>query len=112
MGRDDKRWAIGALCAIAIILAAVLLVGLHTEPKGSLAQWSQSLAHSVWPHVWHWLRSPGRKGWATIVQLVGAVVTFYGLGIAWMRVKHGCRGMGHLFRSPGSAASAMSGSPG
>ena len=89
MGRDDKRWAIGAPCAIAIVLAAVLLIGLHTEPKGSLAQWSQSLGHSRWPHVWHWLRSPGRKGWATIVQLVGAVVTFYGLGIAWMRAKHG-----------------------
>ena len=57
---DDKGWAIGAPCAIAMVLAAVLLIGLHIEPKGSLAQWSQSLGHSVWPHVWHWLRSPGR----------------------------------------------------
>ena len=80
---------IGAPCAIAIALAAVLLIGLHIEPKGSLAQWSQSLAHSVWPHVWHCLRSPGRKGRATIVQLVGAVVTFYGLWTAWLRAKHG-----------------------
>ena len=96
MGRDDKRWAIGAPCAIAIALAAVLLIGLHTEPKGSLAQWSQSVAHSVWPHVWHWLRSPGRKGWATIVQFVGAAVTFGGLGIAWLRARHGVTPLGGL----------------
>jgi hypothetical protein len=37
----------------------------------------------------HWLGSPGRKGWATIVQFVGAVVTFGGLGAAYMRARYG-----------------------
>lgn len=56
---------------------------MHVAPKGSLAEWSESLARSVWPHVWHRLRSPGRKGWATIFQLIGAVVTFAALSTAW-----------------------------
>ena len=89
MGRSDRRLAIGAVCGIALTLAATLLIGLHIEPKGSLAQWSQSLAHSIWPLVWHWLRSPGRKGWAIIVQLIGAVVTLFGLWTAWLRATHG-----------------------
>lgn len=84
MGRSDKRLAIGAACGIGFALAASHLIGLHVEPKGSLAQWSQSLADSVW----HWLRSLSRKDWATNVQLLGAVVTFWGLWTAWLRAKH------------------------
>jgi hypothetical protein len=70
-------------------VAAALLIGLHVEPTGSLAQWSQSLSRSVWPHIWQWLRAPGRQGWATIVRFIGAVVTFLGLWTAWLRAKHG-----------------------
>jgi hypothetical protein len=77
------------LCGITIAVAIALLIGLHVEPKGSLARWSQSLSCSAWPHIWHWLRSPGRKGGATIIQLVGAVVTFGGLWTAWLRARHG-----------------------
>ena len=89
MKRFDKRLAIGAMYGIIIAWAIALVIGLHVEPRGSLAEWSQSLARSVWPHISHWLRSPGRKGWATVVELVGAVVTFAGVWTAWLRAKHG-----------------------
>jgi hypothetical protein len=64
------------------------LAGLHLTHVGNLAEWSQSVHRSVWPHVWRALRSPGRQGWATIVQMLGAFVTFAGLGTAWLRAKY------------------------
>ncbi len=69
------RWAIGTVCAITIAVAATLLTGLHIQPYGAAA-------------IWHWLCSPGRKGWATIVQLIGAIVTAIGLALAWLRAKY------------------------
>jgi hypothetical protein len=89
VSRTDRRLVIGAACGIALALAASQLSGLQVEPKGTLAQWSQTLASTVGPHLWHWVRSTSRKDWATIVQLVGAVVTFGGLWTAWLRAKHG-----------------------
>ncbi|MCV7092029.1 hypothetical protein [Mycobacterium interjectum] len=56
-------------------MAATLLTGLRIEPTGLAA-------------VWRWLCSPGRKGWATIVQLVGTIVTATGLAFAWLRAKY------------------------
>lgn len=75
------------MCGITAAVAASLLAGLHETPVGNLAEWSQSLHRSVWPGLWVTLRSPGRKGWATIVQMLGAFVTFAGLLVAWLRAK-------------------------
>jgi hypothetical protein len=49
----------------------------------ALAAWG--VATKGWRHRLH---SPGRKGWATIVQLIGAIVTAIGLGLAWLRAKY------------------------
>jgi uncharacterized protein YoxC len=86
VGRSDRRLLVGALCGISLTLAAALVLG---QPRGSLAVWSRELARGYWPDLWHLLRSPGRKGWATIVQFVGTTITFGGLGTAYLRARHG-----------------------
>jgi hypothetical protein len=83
VGRDDRRLIVGALCGISATLATALLLG---QPHGSLAVWSAELgAHHYWPHLRHLL---ARKNCATAIQALGALITFYGLGSAYVRAKH------------------------
>ena len=82
MGRGDRRLLVGALCGISVTLAAALLLG---QPHASVAVWSRELALLYWPHVRHLL---ARKNCATAIQSLGALITFYGLGQAYIRAKH------------------------
>jgi len=61
VGRDDRRLVIGALCGIALCLGAAML--LRQVPWASF----------------------GIKWWATSMQLVGTLVTGFGLLYAWVR---------------------------
>lgn len=89
VGHDAERFIIGALCGIGLALASALLAGQHVEPHGSLAAWSAELAHQYWPSLSYLLHTPGRRGWATIVQFVGTTITFGGLFTAYLRAKYG-----------------------
>jgi 4-amino-4-deoxy-L-arabinose transferase-like glycosyltransferase len=88
VGRDDRRLAIGLLCGLVLAIALALVIGRHVQPPGTLTHWSRSLAGQYWPHIWHFLRAPGRKGWATIVQFFGALVAAVGFGTAYLRARY------------------------
>jgi hypothetical protein len=70
MQRRDVRLLAAVVCGIALILAVALLLRHHP---------------GILLGFWHVLCGPGRKGWATIVQLVGALVTAAGLASAYSR---------------------------
>jgi uncharacterized membrane protein (UPF0136 family) len=82
VARSDRRLLVGALCGISLTLAAALVLG---QPHGSLAAWSHDLARLYWPQLRH---LAARKNLAAATQAVGALVTFYWLGRAYIRAKY------------------------
>ena len=71
MQRPDIRTSLMLLAAvggIAVALGAAIFLRHHPE------YWSQAR---------DWLGAPGQKNWATIVQLVGAVITAAGLAVGF-----------------------------
>ncbi|MBB5168375.1 hypothetical protein [Mycobacterium sp. AZCC_0083] len=65
---------LGAVFGIIFALASALLLRYYLD---------------FWPQVWNWLGEPARKDWATIVQLVGALVTAGGLASTYTRASYG-----------------------
>ncbi|OBJ53722.1 hypothetical protein [Mycobacterium asiaticum] len=79
MGTFNQRLLVAALCIISAALAAALLLG---EPHGSIALASRDLQRNDWPYIRHAL---SRKNIGTSIQAAGALITFYGLGRAYLR---------------------------